>query len=703
MSAATRDPSRARPTTCLVSMPFIPITMPSLGVSTLKATLRRRGLAVDVYYGALEFFRMFADAGAPTVTPILDYDYIALNSDVGDVFFSQVLWPDLPGTRARVDAVLDEMRDSPNPLFGRDDLVAMMTRVRGYVDRAGELIDRCYAARDWSRYDVVGFSSTFCQNVASLCLARKIRDNHPGVHIVFGGANCEGEMGRQLLRSFPWVDTVIQGEADESLPEFITRLGAGEDLAGVPGILYRADGRVRDGAAPEPVQDMDRVPVPDFTDFFEQLPPLFRGGLLRMSVPIETSRGCWWGAVSHCTFCGLNPTTMKFRAKSPARALDEFAELARDYGVAEFCAVDNIISRRYFDEVLPALADRGLSIFYETKSNLSEYEVYQLHRAGVASIQPGIESLNTEVLKLMRKGVKGHQNIALLKWCATYGVEPVWFMLYRFPYESHAAYYADIELLPRLAHLPPPKNPNPVLIDRYSPLFTRRDEFGLTRLRPVGRAEIYYAGLAASERFDITYHFEADLPQGQALPYELPLWQAVLAWRYAAARGARFYQFCGANTTLLIDSRREGDVRSYLLLGAAHTLHHALRRGRPLAAVLAALRAAEPAALTTEDFVLTHVAGTLAAEEVAAPVDEADLPRFLADLEARWIALHIDDRWLALATDCVHPQEVAPLGLAAFARSRDELALAAAADDARPTPAPARPPGLVQLSRATAP
>jgi hypothetical protein len=37
---------------------------------------------------------------------------------------------------------------------------------------------------------------------------------------------------------------------------------------------------------------------------------------------IETSRGCWCGAVSHCTFCGLNGEGMAYRRKSPQRVID---------------------------------------------------------------------------------------------------------------------------------------------------------------------------------------------------------------------------------------------------------------------------------------------------------------------------------------------------------------------------------------------
>lgn len=674
-------------------MPFTPITMPGLGVSTLKAALRREGFDCDIYYGALDFFDFFFSHS----TPIADYDYISLNSDVGDVFFAHVLWRDMPDTWERVQEVLAALRDSPNPIMGRDQLLPMMERIESYAARAEAFVEACYRARDWSRYDIVGFSSTFSQHVAALCLARTIRERHPQIHIVFGGANCEGEMGKQLLRSFAWVDTVIQGEADFALPQFVRRFAEGQDLSDVPGIVYRDGPEVRAGAAPQPVQELDAVPIPDFHDYFEQLPELFRGGRLRLSVPIETSRGCWWGAVSHCTFCGLNPTTMSFRAKSPARALAEYEELSSVYGVTDFCAVDNIISRDYFRSVLPALEGRGWDIFYETKANLSEQDVAQLARAGVGQIQPGIESLSTEILRLMKKGVKGIQNVALLKWCAQHGVEPIWFMLYRFPHESHAPYLRDIALIPRLYHLPPPKNPNPVLIDRYSPLFMGREEIGLTNVRPTGRVGVSYRGLNERERFDISYHFDAELPQGRELPYEVPLWEAVLGWNYQQARGAQFLQFRTTATTVLVDTRREGSRRIYVLTGTAHLVHSFMRQAafpRSIAAHLRETPLPEPG---LDDLLLANVAGMLDAHSIAGPTDEADLPRFLAELDDAWIVLEMDGRWMSLSIDGVDPAQVEALGLTPFVRSAAELVPRKGSVD-EPSPPTERP--LVQLSRA---
>jgi len=44
---------------------------------------------------------------------------------------------------------------------------------------------------------VIGFTSTFQQHVASLCLARRLKQRKPDLFIVLGGANCEG------IKDFP--------------------------------------------------------------------------------------------------------------------------------------------------------------------------------------------------------------------------------------------------------------------------------------------------------------------------------------------------------------------------------------------------------------------------------------------------------------------------------------------------------------------
>src|SRR2546428_10968735 len=109
---------------------------------------------------------------------------------------------------------------------------------------------------DWGQYQIVGFTSTFDQNVASLTLAKLIKDLYPSVKIVFGGANFDGEMGLEHFRAFPWIDHVVVGEGEEVFPALVKQLLEGKQDGFGPGVASRAGGKIV-------FQPNDRL----FTDF----------------------------------------------------------------------------------------------------------------------------------------------------------------------------------------------------------------------------------------------------------------------------------------------------------------------------------------------------------------------------------------------------------------------------------------------------
>src|SRR5437764_10242833 len=104
------------------------------------------------------------------------------------------------------------------------------------------------------------------------------------------------------------------------------------------------------------IREMDQLPVPDFSDYFNNLENSAAGREIMPMLLFETSRGCWWGAKHHCTFCGLNGQSMAFRSKSAARALAELEYLLNTWNVEMVEVVDNILDMKYFQDLLPALA-----------------------------------------------------------------------------------------------------------------------------------------------------------------------------------------------------------------------------------------------------------------------------------------------------------------------------------------------------------
>ena len=147
------------------------------------------------------------------------------------------------------------------------------------------------------------------------------------------------------------------------------RLLAGESPRGLPGIHARGALNVLGDEAHAPtVLNLDRLPYPDYDDYFAQLAASQIGAEFQPILVFETARGCWWGQKHHCTFCGLNGEGMAFRAKSPPRVLHEIETLHAAFGVRRFAATDNILGMSHIDGVLGKLAERpshGFRFFYE--------------------------------------------------------------------------------------------------------------------------------------------------------------------------------------------------------------------------------------------------------------------------------------------------------------------------------------------------
>ena len=89
---------------------------------------------------------------------------------------------------------------------------------------------------------LLGLSSTFNQNLASLPLAKLIKEKYPSIKIMFWGANFKSEMGLEYFRVFSWIDFVVPGEAEGVLVPLIQSLENGEPIP--KGVAHRRNGRI---------------------------------------------------------------------------------------------------------------------------------------------------------------------------------------------------------------------------------------------------------------------------------------------------------------------------------------------------------------------------------------------------------------------------------------------------------------------------
>jgi magnesium-protoporphyrin IX monomethyl ester (oxidative) cyclase len=466
-------PGSNRPPVVFVQMPFAAVERPSIGLSLISAALTAHGIENQVAYPNLDFAE---HVGLPRYRLV---DMTRNDDLVGEWVFARAAFrEENPDPSDFWDCV--DLAPASKRLGNRQAIVDAFAAMR---EAASEWIDQ--TARRLlgpAPPQIVGASSMFQQHTASLALLRRVKELAPQVVTVLGGANCDGEMGRASFAAFPWVDCVVCGEADDIIVEVMAALLSDSPAPAPAGVLRRNQ---LPGSGPERElpRHLDSIPTPDFDDYFLALQASPIHSMVTPGLLIEASRGCWWGQKHHCTFCGLNASGMSFRAKSSQRTLDELGELSQRHGMHRFELTDNILAMERFRDLLPALADGPYTLFAEVKANLRREHLQGLARAGVRWIQPGLENLNDDVLRLMDKGTTAAVNLQLLKWAREFGIFVSWNFLVGFPGEQDLWYTEMAQWLPNLTHLQPPQGVFKMRYDRYSPYQTDSARFGI-KLQP---------------------------------------------------------------------------------------------------------------------------------------------------------------------------------------------------------------------------
>src|SRR5882757_6379225 len=225
------SPPGRPPRTVLVSMPWHAVARSSLAIGVLRGACAENGLPVPSgYYGGIRFAEFLLERSDGRLTP---YDYMA----VSDIGFAHCLG----------DWVFAGALNGPG--FGAGEMAAYAARqgipmrsVSAMREYAGAFCDLVADELVASDPELVGFSTTFMQNVPSLAVARRLKQHRPDITILFGGGNCDGPMGIALHREFGFVDLVLRSEADETFPHLLRVLAAVNSDAEATGALGAVPG-----------------------------------------------------------------------------------------------------------------------------------------------------------------------------------------------------------------------------------------------------------------------------------------------------------------------------------------------------------------------------------------------------------------------------------------------------------------------------
>ncbi len=482
--------------TALVNMPFGFHIYPSIQLGTLSTLLKTHNFEVKSYYLNLHFAHQL---GMPIYNELCEKRHL-----IGEWLFSEILFGDSLKNQAYLKHFESHIQEVCQSIQQPKEFLLNVKK-----QMVPEFLHWAVESIPWGDYSVIGFTSTFNQNLASVTLAKWIKEKYPNVKILFGGSNFDSEMGLEYFRVFDWIDFVVMGEAEPVLPQLMSAIKNEDEIP--DGVIYRQGNEILHRENTNMFQSFEEYGPPDYDDYFEQLQNIDpESPLLENPVVLyETARGCWWGEKHHCTFCGLNASTMKFRSRPVKQVISEISEMSKRYDTFRFRLVDNILEMKYIDGIFAEFAKENydLQFFIEVKSNLHKNQIKTLALGGVNVIQPGIESFSVNQLNDMDKGVRPLQNILFLKWALYYGIDVTWNILTGFPGEIDGDYRNQIEILKSLFHLQPPIGVGDLWLERFSPYFSRPEEYGVT-ITGASDAYSYVYDASKVDLMKIAYDFE---------------------------------------------------------------------------------------------------------------------------------------------------------------------------------------------------
>ena len=455
----------------LISMPFSLSIFPSIQLGTLCSFLKSKGIPVDVHHAFLKC----ADILKPELYGLISYRMR------DEIFYPYFLFPEN----------FQRYRKEIKKFFNSFIIKRHPINLETVLDRLNSFNEELLTTIDFAKYSLIGFSATYDQLKASIYLAKKIKQRHPNVQIVFGGALCTGDLGISLLKTFPVIDFIVSGEGEETLTSLFLNLDNG-GLDKIKGLIWRDNGTVKFNGPPEALS-LDSLPIPEFDDYFSVMEgcssDLKNFTRNYLSIPVEGSRGCWW---SKCTFCNLNSQYSRYREKSVDRIIYEVRELVNRHQCHYIRFMDNVQRIKNFDKLMSGLKNLNmdLDILLEIRAGRLKKEDYRLMRdAGVKVIQIGIEAFGNKCLKKMNKGVTTIENIAAVKYCQEHDILVFYNVIINYPNEDQTDLEETIENVKFLKSFIPPYSVHPMRLCHGSPVYNNLETFNIREKKLINNAQ----------------------------------------------------------------------------------------------------------------------------------------------------------------------------------------------------------------------
>jgi radical SAM superfamily enzyme YgiQ (UPF0313 family) len=264
---------------------------------------------------------------------------------------------------------------------------------------------------------------TYLDSPAKLiCTARQMV---PHAKIIVGGP--AGTVEPERVATKVGCDHLVLGEGEESLPQLIARIAAGEKLPRIVG----AD----EHGTPFRVAIPASLPAPALHRWVENFAPYLRGDA---GYPVQTKRGC----PLKCTYCTYGRIEgVRYRFLSPHAIATEIAG-ALNRGIHDFEFVDSTFNlpTKHALEVLQTLRDRKLQANYIgtglNPRQLPDELLTAMRELGFRSVILTAESASDAMLASYEKNYRRDRLFAAAESLQRHGIRALWVFLLGGPGET---------------------------------------------------------------------------------------------------------------------------------------------------------------------------------------------------------------------------------------------------------------------------
>ncbi|PLX81203.1 MAG: radical SAM protein [Desulfuromonas sp.] len=319
---------------------------------------------------------------------------------------------------------------------------------KGHLPLSNEIYR--HAAREIlaTRPDVVAFSAQCATYPPTLQIARLVKRESSGIRVIIGGHNATF-VARQTLERHPYVDAVVRGEGEKTLPALIDAWQDGASGAGILGVTWRDGDQIVEEEDRGLIPDLADLPFPDYS-LAPDLESYREACQLPRSIAIlEVGRGC----THSCVYCSEAALWRRRCRTYPVPRLVKEMLMLRDTQGADcfLLAYDQFTAdRRFVNEFCESMIEAGLqrqSWYCISRLDTVDRDLLRLMReAGCESMCYGIDSGSERTLAFIRKKI----DVSILQQRVTetteQGLVPTLSFVVGFPEEERSDVDATLEL-----------------------------------------------------------------------------------------------------------------------------------------------------------------------------------------------------------------------------------------------------------------